>query len=203
MKLDGDRRFDWLVDRAQALPVHVVLGEEGAEPVLRPEFARLFQKFRIGKTHYTYTDPLTNKEVPVPVVRCTDCHKESGSAGLQTASAMLSRMQLLTALTARAERNLLAARRGGVEVKQAATELDAAVDSQIELEVLVHRFEVEGAFAEKQVEGLTHANAALVAGKESLEELSFRRQGLIVTLGIIVLVLIALGMKIRSLSAKD
>lgn len=203
MKLDGDRRFDWLVDRAQALPVHVVLGEEGAEPVLRPEFARLFQKFRIGKTHYTYTDPLTNKEVPVPVVRCTDCHKESGSAGLQTASAMLSRMQLLTALTARAERNLLAARRGGVEVKQAATELDAAVDSQIELEVLVHRFEVEGAFAEKQAEGLTHANAALVAGKESLEELSFRRQGLIVTLGIIVLVLIALGMKIRSLSAKD
>ncbi|HEU5163367.1 MAG TPA: cytochrome c3 family protein, partial [Thermoanaerobaculia bacterium] len=202
MKLDGDARFDWMVDQAQALPVHVIRGEEGAPPILRPEFARLFQKFRIGKTHYTYTDPVTKKEVPVPVVRCTDCHKDPEGAGLKTASAILSRMQLLTGLTARAERNLLAARRGGVEVRQAAAELDAAVDSQIELEVLVHRFEVDGAFAEKQAEGLKHANAALQAGEGSLGELTYRRRGLIVALAIIVLVLIALGLKIRDLSAR-
>jgi hypothetical protein len=201
-KLVGNARFDWMVDQAQALPFHVLPGEEGAEAVQRPEFARLFQKFRIGKTHYTYTDPVTNKEVAVPVVRCNDCHHDPEGAGLKTASAMLTRMQLLTGLTARAERNLLAARRGGVEVRQAAAELDAAVDSQIELEVLVHRFEVEGAFAEKQAEGLKHANAALDAGERSLGELSYRRRGLIVALAIVVLVLIAMAWKIRDLSAR-
>lgn len=203
MKLEGNARFDWLVDQAQSLPVHVVRGEEGAPPVLRPEFARLFQKFRIGKTHYTYTDPVTNKEVAVPVVRCTDCHKDPEGSGLKTAAAMLSRMQLLTGLTARAERNLLAARRGGVEVRQASEALDQAVDSQIGLEVLVHRFAIEGAFADKQAEGLTHATAALEAGQDSLGELSYRRGGLAVALAIVVLVLIALGLKIRGLSGRS
>jgi hypothetical protein len=201
-KLEGNARFDWLVDQAQTLPVHVIRGEEGSRQILRPEFARLFEKFRIGKTHYTYTDPVTNEEVPVPVVRCTDCHKDPAGSGLRTAAGMLSRMQLLTGLTARAERNLLAARRGGVEVRKAEAELDGAVDSQISLEVLVHRFSIEGAFAEEQAKGLTRANAALAAGKESLEELSYRRGGLAVALGVVVLVLIALGMKIRSLSGK-
>ncbi len=203
LNLEGNARFDWLVDRAQSLPVHVIRRDEGAPPVQRPEFARLFEKFRIGKTHYTYTDPVTNKEVPVPIVRCTDCHKEETGSGLQTAAGMLTRMQLLTGLTARAERNLLAARRGGVEVRQAAAELDAAVDSQISLEVLVHRFQIDGAFAEKQAEGLTHANAALEAGRKSLEELSYRRGGLAVALGIVVLVLVALAMKIRNLTNRS
>ncbi len=202
MKLEGNARFDWLVDRAQALPVHIVRGEEGSEPELRPEFARLFQKFRIGKTHYTYTDPVTGKEAAAPVVRCTDCHKDPEGAGLKTAAAILSKMQMLTGLTARAERNLLAARRGGVEVRQAAAALDSAVDSQIALEVLVHRFQVEGPFAEKQAEGLKHAETALIAGKESLGELAYRRRGLVVALALVVLVLIALGLKIRALSAR-
>jgi hypothetical protein len=46
--LSDDERFDFLVDQALALPFHHVAGSAG-EPVLRPEFARLFEKYRIGR----------------------------------------------------------------------------------------------------------------------------------------------------------
>jgi hypothetical protein len=65
--------------------------------------------------------------------------------------------------------------------------------------VLVHSFNSEGAFEKKYDEGMKHAKAALAAGSSSLDELKFRRQGLMVALGLILLVLIALGLKIRSL----
>lgn len=200
--LDGDARFDWLVDQALVLPNHVLATDEsaGQTAILRPEFARLFEKFRIGKTHYTYADPATGNEVAAPIIRCNDCHKDPDGAGLRAAADMLTRMRLLTGLTARAERNLLAARRGGVEVRTAREHLDGAVDSQIELEVLVHTFAVEGRFEEKHVEGMGFATAALEAGRASLGELTYRRRGLAVALGIVLLVLVALGLKIRSIS---
>ena len=59
--LDGDRRFDWLVDQAQELPTHLMKVREGEPPRLRPEFARLFEKFRIGKTRYTFRDETAGK----------------------------------------------------------------------------------------------------------------------------------------------
>jgi len=57
--LEGDEAFDWLVDQARALPYHTVLeGTTGDDlPQLRPEFRNLFEKFRIGKTAYTFEDP--------------------------------------------------------------------------------------------------------------------------------------------------
>jgi hypothetical protein len=112
-------------------------------------------------------------------------------------------MQELTSLTARAERILLAAQRGGVEVRAVRPELDAAVDSQIELEVLVHSFDPGGEFEKKHKEGLEHASAAMEAGNRSLDELAYRRKGLTVALGFIVLLLIGLGAKIRELSRSD
>jgi hypothetical protein len=112
---------------------------------------------------------------------------------------MLAAMQQLTATTARAERTLLAAKRGGVEVRTAGSELDDAVDSQIELEVLVHSASASGAFADKEKEGMKHASAALNAGKESLAELMYRRRGLGAALGVILLVLTGLALKIRQI----
>lgn len=207
--LQGDDRFDWLVEQALALPTHTLpagAAEEGGRG-LRPEFERLFTKFRIGKVHFTYEDPATGKPVRTAVVRCADCHSASPATGgdpvgLKTGEELLARMRELTTLTARAERILLAARRGGVETRQALAEIDGAVDAQIELEVLVHSFASEpgGAFQKKQAEGIGHARAALAAGRRALDELSYRRRGLAVSLGLIVLVLIALGLKIRQLS---
>lgn len=190
--LSGDARFDWLVDRAETLPTHL------AKERLRPEFARLFDKFRIGRTHYKFRDVATGKDVSVPVRRCNDCHDTEKTSGNVNAHAYLDATRSLTSMIARSERILLTAQRGGVEVRKARSELDSAVDTQIELETLVHTF-APPAVQAKQKEGLRHAEAALLAGQNSLEELSFRRRGLFVALGGVLLVLIALAIKIRTL----
>jgi hypothetical protein len=208
--LDGSERFDWLVDQTLLLPMHTRPAPEGEAEVrtLRPEVERLFDKFRIGKTHYTYTDPETGREVRSPLLRCNNCHAPDPelaeeSIGHQTASLYLQRTQELTSLTARAERIILAARRGGVELQEGLLDLDKAVDAQIALEVLVHTFSAdpEGAFMERHREGIEHASSALLAGKNGVRELSQRRRGLFIALGFVVLVLIALGLKIRQMSS--
>ncbi len=208
--LSGDERFDWLVDRAQELPQHTLAGESEGEKVLRPEFSRLFTKFRIGKTHYTYADPVTGEEVKAEVIRCTKCHSAEPSTGsdpvgLQASRVFLDRTLELTSLIAEAERVILAARRGGVETRGALADLDQAVDSQVELEVLVHTFssDTTGAFVKKQIEGVRFAEAALATGDGSLDELGNRRRGLVVALVLIVLTLVGLGFRIRQISRRD
>lgn len=196
--LRGDARFDWLVDRAQQLPPHLVAGRPGEDPRLRPEFARLFDKFRIGKTHYTYRDATTGRDVAVPVRGCDDCHEGGEGAGHVNALAYLDATRSVTSMIARSERILLTAQRGGVEVRKAREALDSAVDSQIELETLVHTFSAEPV-QKKQTEGLQFAEAALVAGQQSLGELVFRRRGLFAALAVIGLVLIGLTLTIRRL----
>jgi hypothetical protein len=198
--LKGEDRFDWLVDQALGLETHNAPGEKSTQ--LRPEFARLFEKFRIGKTHYTYTDPVTGKERVETIRRCGDCHAANDAKGRLMAERFVSGMQEVTSMTARAERILLAAQRGGVEVRAVRPDLDGAVDSQIELEVLVHTFDTKGAFETKHKEAVTHAKAALEAGNRSLAELGYRRKGLTVALGFIVLVLIGLGAKKNQLSKR-
>jgi len=209
--IEGVDRFDWLVDQAQQLSFHTLEGSasgEGGEGLeLRPEFQRLFSKFRIGKIHFTYTDPVSGEEVRASILRCNSCHGGEGeitdSVGLTTASFFVERSRELTALTARAERSLLAARRGGVETRGALAELDQAVDAQIELEVLVHTFSAaaDGPFAEKHAEGLAHARNALEEAQQALAELSERRRGLGVFLVLTFIVLLALGLKIRQLGS--
>jgi hypothetical protein len=205
--LTGSERFDWLVDQALVLPTHT-LAEGG--PELRPEIGRLFSKFRIGKTSFTYEDPRTGKPVRSAVVRCADCHAAEPvlagePVGLRTGEQLLGGMRELTARTARAERILLAARRGGVETRQALAEIDGAVDAQIELEVLVHSFaaDPESAFAKKRAEGLAHADKALAAAQRAQAELAFRRKGLALSLVFVVALLIGLFLKIRELSRRE
>jgi hypothetical protein len=209
-KVAEGERFDWLIDRALALPAHTLppLAEGGA-PRLRPEFERLFAKFRIGKTTYTFRDPQTGAEVRAPIVRCSDCHAEpavaaSDPVGATTSAGMLAGMRELIGTTARAERLLLAARRGGVETRRAAAGIDQAVDHQIALEVLVHGFAAgpQSGFAAKQAEGVTAARGALAAGREALAELGYRRRGLVVALAITVVFLVALWLKIRTIGSR-
>jgi hypothetical protein len=196
-QLTGGDRFDFLIERAQSLPTHSELGEDGTAR-MRPEFARLFGKFRLGTTTVEMRDPLAGTVVRQRLRQCGDCHGgEDASGGLATAHQMQERLQALTALIARAERIVLAARRGGVPVGDAATRVDAAVDAQIQLQVLVHTFDAEGAFAAKHEEGLLEATSALAAGQQALDELSFRRRGLVVALAVVALVLLGLALKIR------
>jgi hypothetical protein len=209
--VQGDALFDWLVGRTLEMSAHTVSGERGSgqKTVPRPEFERLFRNFRIGETHYTYRDPVSGREIRQAVVRCTDCHgigtaTDKGQSGYDTSKAFLDGMYQVTALTARAERLLLTAERGGVAVGKARNDLDHAVDAQIQLEALVHTFSAqpEGEFSKTQVGGTKHAQAAIRAGRAALAELAQRRRGLAVSLVIILLVLIGLGLKIRARSGQ-
>ena len=200
--LKGDARFDWLVDQALNLPMHQLSGSrETGEGAARHEFERLFTKFRIGKTHFTYTDPATGKTVEQKLVRCTDCH-DAKSVGFQVSARFSSGMHELAVETARAERTLLAAQRGGVEVRKVHLELDKAVDSQIQLQVLVHSFngQTNSPFVQQRDKGLQRAQSVLAAGDAALGEISYRRRGLLISLAIILCVLVALGFKIRETS---
>ena len=174
---------------------------------LRPEFENLFRKFRIGKTTFTFTDPATGETVHAPVRRCSDCHAKEPvltdvAAGWRTSERYLEDMRDLTSLTARAERITLAAKRGGVLTEQASLAVDRAVDAQIQLEVLVHTFDAsEGSqFAKQHADGVAQAKTALDQAQSALGELKYRRRGLGVSLVVILLVLVALGLKIRQLS---
>jgi hypothetical protein len=209
--LQGEARYDWLVNRALSLPNHTrVLEEgEGEQVVARPEFTRLFEKFRVGTTHFAFVDPATGEHRTERVRRCSDCHAEkptlaSEPMGLNVAGEMVGRMQRLETSIARAERMLLAAKRGGVAVGDAETALDAAIDSHIELQVLVHSFSVaeNGPFVRTHEEAAKHAESALVASREALQELGVRRQGLALSLVAIALVLVGLGWAIRE-DARD
>jgi hypothetical protein len=138
-----------------------------------------------------------------PLRSCTVCHTDADSDGRKAAAAFREQMQSITARTAMSERILLTAQRGGVETKKARTELDAAIDGEIDLQVLVHGFNPKGEFATKQAETLKHADAAAKAGRAAIGELTYRRKGLLVALGLIALMLVLLGLKIRDLSASE
>lgn len=230
--LEGVDLFDWMVDQALTIEPHQIgtrpTVEEAAEPAaeneaatspvvhagpvlpdtLRPEFRRLFEKFRIGKTYYTYEDPVTGETVKASVRRCGDCHAQEptltpDAVGWDASETFLTSMRDLTSMTARAERIMLSAKRGGVLTEEASLAIDRAVDAQIQLEVLVHTFDAseESQFATQTQEGMDQAMTALDLAEEALSELQYRRKGLAVSLVVILLVLLGLGLKIRDMSS--
>jgi hypothetical protein len=211
MGLEGAASFDWLVDTALSLPFHTAVPAAGGEAGhLRPEFERLFAKFRIGKTRFTYPDPATGEPVETTVTRCSTCHAAEpllaeAPRGLDLARELLERMRELTSLTATAERTVLQARRGGVQTSHALIEIDESVDAQVQLEVLVHGFAggPESEFVRTHAAGMEHASNALTLSREALSELGSRRSGLVRFLVVVAIVLVGLALKIRQLSRRE
>jgi hypothetical protein len=208
--LDDADRFDWLVDQALSLPFHTLApGEEGGAPRLRPEFERLFAKFRIGRTRVRYEDAGTGRTLEVSVRRCSTCHASTSllaesPRGLRVSGEFVEKMRELTALTAMAERTVLRARRGGVATSQALLAIDESVDAQVELEVLVHGFSADpgSEFARKHAEGVEHAKRALALAGQAQDELSSRRRALTGFLIVVAFALVSLALKIRQVSAR-
>lgn len=207
--LEGPALFDHLIDRMRALPEHTRAGEAEGERLLRPEVERLYEKFRLGKATFAY-DGGDGQEVRRPVSGCLDCHAAEpdlaeSAAGHEASRRMLEMQRQLTAWTARAERIALEAHRGGVSTTEAQAAVDRAVDSQIELQVLVHSFAAGdgSAFAEKHAEGLSHAREALQAGRAAIDELHFRHRGLAASLIVILALLLALALKIRQVGRME
>ena len=198
---EGDL-YDWLVQEALQLPQHSLGQGADAQSKLRPEFALLFEKLRVGTMHQPGAGGTVVKGAPWRV-RCNQCHDAASpdSPGTQAASAFVNKLSRLSRATAAAERALLKARRGGVETREALTEIEGAVEASIQLQVLVHSFSADekGEFSNKYEEGMKSAEAGLSAGRSALDELKSRRVGLLVSLVFIGLTLIGLYAKIRQI----
>lgn len=205
LSLSGEGLYNWFLDRTLELPDHRVPGFQENHSQLRPEFAALFEKLRIGKSVYQLGGGGAQEKVDHRVVQCGDCHTPgSGSSADEVAGFYLDRFRELSLQIAYGERTLLRAKRGGVETGNALMEIDSAVDAQIELQVLLHTFSTDegSAFVEKYESGHAHAEAGQAAGLQALEELAFRYKGLGIALIFILLILLALGAKIRQIDSE-
>ena len=200
--LFSEDQFNWLVDRSLTLEAHGGSEQDGETSTVRQRFTRLFEKFRISKTYHEFTPEGGAEPVRIELRRCTWCHADAplladASEGHRVGQEMASQVISLMSMTAQAERSMAAARSGGIELRDAMLDIDRAIDAQIDLQVLAHRFRTDGEFAEAVAEGRAFAEAAIAAGEEAQDELRFRRLGLLVFLGFVVCVLIGLALKIR------
>ncbi|HUP22319.1 MAG TPA: hypothetical protein VNB06_05205 [Thermoanaerobaculia bacterium] len=206
--LAGDELFDWLVDRALELDAHHAGSSKaghspgGASPL---EFATLFRKLRIGKVHFELPVAADGAASSRSVVRCSTCHAEEpllGSAeGLPFAAEYLDLMRTAAFETARAERLVLRARRGGVSVRAAQDEISRAIDAQIATQALIHSYSLaeDGELRQRFDAAIAHAASAAQLGEEALGELRTRRRGLGASLLLVLAALVALTIKIRQL----
>ena len=127
--------------------------------------------------------------------KCSSCH-ETGSAGASAAGAMRADLVGLDGEIQRASRLVDRAAEAGMEVSKVRFDLISASNALTKARSQVHLFRpsaVHGAVAE----GLTVARKAAVGGQARLKERDFRRRGLFVSLGLIVLTIVTLVVRIR------
>jgi hypothetical protein len=133
---------------------------------------------------------------PVPGSVCLTCHSpgdpcDQASERMYAGLSELDRdLRQATALLHRAEI-------AGMEVSQARFELKSkGTTAAVEARALIHAFDPPRLLTRIE-EGRQVAAAALAAGNAALDELQYRRQGLAVSLVLVVLVLAGLFLKIR------
>ncbi|HEX9880295.1 MAG TPA: hypothetical protein VGB25_08895, partial [Candidatus Binatia bacterium] len=125
------------------------------------------------------------------------CHS-GGDEGGKVAAQMRALVDSLTAAHQEAAALLTRAERAGMEVGQAQFELKGVQTAVIKARAAVHSFRVEP--VEKEVgEGLSISERAYFRGTRALEDLRFRRFGLGLSVGVILLLILGLILKIRQL----
>jgi hypothetical protein len=208
LELAGDDLFDWLVDRARELDAHgagAPAESRSIDASQRSEFQTLFQKLRIGKIHFELPDAATGGTSRHSVVRCSNCHAQEpllgAPEGLTFAAQYLELMRTAAFDTARAERLVLRARRGGVSVRGAQDEISHAIDAQIATQALLHSYSLaeDGELRGKFGAAVEHAASAARLGEQARGELQARRRGLGASLVLVLAALVALAIKIRQL----
>ena len=130
---------------------------------------------------------------------CVTCHEEGDPAGRAFVDMLLLIDSLKEArLEARAV--LERAEDAGMEVSQPIFELEAVDNTLTKARSAVHALRVEPV-ADELDEGFAITGAALADGLEALDEHDFRRIGLVVSVAIILVLIGALLLRIRSLDA--
>lgn len=130
---------------------------------------------------------------------CATCHADD--AGARAAAAMRGHIESLRTTVERAETRLAQVRNAGLEVGEHELKLREARNHLVLTRTEVHGFREE-AVAKVAGEGLAIARAVEAAADAGTQELSFRRQGLALSMGAILLVVLALLLKIRSIERR-
>ena len=131
---------------------------------------------------------------------CSRCHV-AGQAGATAAVTMRQAIDSLATSFALADSLLGSAEHAGMEVSQAQFDLGNAKTALLQARTAVHAFRPDS--VESHVdEGLTVTDTAIVRGHRALADLRFRRIGLGLSTGVIVLLIASLIFKIRQLERK-
>ncbi len=131
---------------------------------------------------------------------CKACHSGKDKGG-KTAAQMHALFDSLTSGFEEASAILTQAGQAGMEVSQGQFELSGAQTALIKARAAVHAFRLEP--VEKEIgDGISISERAYIRGTRALEELQFRRFGLVVSVGIILILILALVLKIRQLERK-
>lgn len=130
---------------------------------------------------------------------CISCHTE-GDNGFVVAGQIAQRLAHLQLSINKAHEVLARAERAGMEVSRPVFDLNEARNDLTHARVLIHNV-VSPEFEATVQAGLAIAAKSTQAGEAALNELQFRRKGLAVSLGVILLACVALYLKIRQLDA--
>ena len=132
--------------------------------------------------------------------KCGSCH-EKGSAGANAAAQMRAELTRLSEETRAARAIVRTAAEAGMEVSRAAFDLGKADEALVQARTDVHLFRT-AAVEKTAADGLVIARAARSKGVKALKERDFRRRGLFLSLGLIVLAVAALVFKIRDIDRR-
>ena len=127
--------------------------------------------------------------------KCSSCH-EAGSAGARGAAAMRADLSSLDAEIRHATKLVDRAAEAGMEVSRVRFDLVSASNALTKARSNVHLFRASAVHT-ATLEGLAAARKASEGGDARLKERDFRRRGLFVSLGLILLSIAALLVKIR------
>ena len=127
--------------------------------------------------------------------KCSSCH-ETGSAGASAAAAMRADLVGLDGEIQRASRLVDRAAEAGMEVSKVRFDLVSASNALTKARSEVHLFRPSAVHV-AVAEGLAVARKAAAGGEDRLKERDYRRRGLFVSLGLILLTIAALIVKIR------
>jgi predicted CXXCH cytochrome family protein len=132
---------------------------------------------------------------------CSTCHT-ANDAGGKTAMAMRESIDTLSTDYDTAHTILINAEHDGMEVSQPLFDLDGAKSALIKARASIHGFNLAGVKAQVQP-GLEIAQKARIRGLRALDEIRFRREGLVISVLIILALIVGLVMKIRRLEQKS
>jgi predicted CXXCH cytochrome family protein len=131
---------------------------------------------------------------------CRQCHAETDPTG-DAFLVMAGLIDSLRHARATARETLEEAENVGIEVSQALFELEEVDNAFTKARSAIHAFSVVPVQEEVEA-GLEITRNASAAGEEALEEFDFRRVGLAVSAAIILLLIVALVLRMRSIEAQ-